>query len=120
MTKPRAKAGTSETPEAAHAETGEETQLPFSYFPQNAQAANAVRMGAAAMEHWVATGQEMARFYTRRLKKDMETMSAFAACRTPEQFNEVWYKAASETVHDYAEEFDKVMAINLNGSAAER
>lgn len=82
-------------------------------FGLNGNAMNLMKGGSQAMERWVATSQELSRFYTSRLKKDVELANAFASCRSPEEFVEVWSSAASTMVHDYADEFDRVMAINL-------
>jgi len=80
-------------------------------FAPNAGATDLLRGGTLAMEHWVAGSQELARFYSTRMKKDMSVMSAFASCRTPQDFTEVWSNAASDAVHDYAEEFDRVLTL---------
>ena len=82
-------------------------------FVPNPGASNMLRGGALAMEHWVASSQELARFYSTRMKKDMSLMSAFASCRTPQDFTEVWCNAASSAIHDYADEFDRILQIGL-------
>ena len=68
---------------------------------------------ARAMHQWVASSQELARFYSTRLKKDLSVMSALSSCKTPQDFSEVWYNAASSAVHDYADEFDRILEIGL-------
>ena len=84
---------------------------PLNMFGSDAGATNLLRGGTQAMEHWVAGSQELARFYSTRMKKGMSAMSAFASCRTPQDFTEVWSNAASDAVHDYAEEFDRVLTL---------
>ena len=79
--------------------------------------ADGVRFGADAMKHWLETGQDMARFYNSRLSKDFAYMTKLGTCRSPAQAAELWWRAASEAAHDYADQFDRVMAINLNGAA---
>jgi hypothetical protein len=110
MTKDNGKAATKK-PKAA--ETDELDEMFPNMFGLNGNAMNLMRGGSLAMERWVATSQELSRFYTKRLKKDVELANAFASCRTPEDFAEVWSSAASTMVHDYADEFDRMMAINL-------
>ena len=78
--------------------------------------AEGIRFGADAMQHWLQTGQDMARFYNERLAKDLSYLTEAATCRSPVQLASLWGRAASETAHDYAEQLDRVMAINLNGS----
>lgn len=84
-------------------------------FLQNAGMTKLFGGSARAMRHWAASGQELARFYSTRMKKDMSLMSAFTSCKTPQDFSEVWYNAASSAVHDYADEFGRIMEINLAG-----
>lgn len=45
---------------------------------------------ARAMPQWVASSQELARFYSTRVKKDLSVMSALSSCKTPQDFSEVW------------------------------
>ena len=65
------------------------------------------------MSHWVASSQELARFYSTRMKKDLSLMNALTSCKSAQDFSEVWYNAMSSTVHDYANEFDRILEINL-------
>ncbi|WP_084396663.1 hypothetical protein [Henriciella aquimarina] len=74
---------------------------------------HAVRLGATNFEHWIATNQELTRFWSYRLKKYLATLDSFANCRTSEDFLSTMARAASDTVHDYANEYDRVLAINL-------
>ena len=69
------------------------------------------------MKHWLKAGQDMARFYNARLAKDFGYMTELGLCRSPMQVATLWCRAASETAHDYADQFERVMAINLNGQA---
>jgi len=78
--------------------------------------ADGMRMGADGMKHWFTAAQDMARFYNERLAKDFGYMTELGTCRSPAQFAALWSKAASETAHDYAEQLDRVLAINLNGA----
>jgi len=77
-----------------------------------------MRMGSSAMKHWMETSQDLARFCNARLAKDFAYMTEFGTCRSPAQVAAVWCRAASETAHDYANQLDRVMAINLDGAAA--
>lgn len=69
---------------------------------------------ALAMNQLVASSQELARFYSTRMKKDLSFMSTLTACKTPQDFSKAWYNAASSAVHDYADEFDRILAIGLS------
>lgn len=89
-------------------------------FPPEASApfpfADGMRMGADSMKHWFSATQDMARFCNERLVKDFGYMTELGTCRSPAQFTALWCRAASETAHDYADQLDRLMAINLNGS----
>lgn len=76
-----------------------------------------MRAGAAAMHTFVATSQDMARFYNERLRKDFAYMSAFGSCRSPADMAELWWRMASEAAHDYADQVDRVIALSLDGAA---
>lgn len=118
MTKPSNKTEKSKAA-AGNPENSNGAPPPFAFFtPENA-GANAAQNSALAMQHMVAASQELTRFYVDRVRKDFDTMRAFATCRTPSDLAAVASEAASEMVHDYANEFDAVLAINLNGIAAE-
>lgn len=82
----------------------------------NGFASNAALTAAPAqmMSRLMVTGQEMSRFATARLRKDVGVMSALATCRSPQEFSETWVNHVSEAVHDYADEFDRVMSISLD------
>ncbi len=82
-------------------------------FMQNGGMTKLLGGSARAMQHWVASSQELARFYSARMKKDLSLMNALASCKTPQDFSEVWYNAASSAVHDYADEFDRILEISL-------
>lgn len=73
----------------------------------------AFRQGALNLEHWISTGQDLTRFASYRVRRNLETLDAFAKCRTTEDLVSAVAKAASDTVHDYASEYDRVLAINL-------
>lgn len=77
--------------------------------------AETMRFGTDAIKHFLKTGQDMARFYNGRLAKDIGYMSQFATCRSPSDVANLWAQIASETAHDYADQVDRVMQINLNG-----
>ena len=47
---------------------------------------------------------DIARFAAERVRKDASTMAAFATCRSPMDFLEIWRKAATDAVTDYADE----------------
>lgn len=79
--------------------------------------AESMQYGADAMKHWLETSQNMARFYNDRLAKDFQYLGEFGTCRSPAQLTALWCRIASETAHDYADQLDRVMAINLNGAA---
>lgn len=76
------------------------------------QAMVPMQFGADAWARWFEATQEVTRFCARRLSKDMEVMNAFAACRTPQQFNSVWMRATRETLNDYAEEMNRVLTLS--------
>tara|TARA_R110000744_G_scaffold52715_3_gene112855 strand:- start:1527 stop:1913 length:387 start_codon:yes stop_codon:yes gene_type:complete len=82
-------------------------------FLQNAGMTKLLGGSTRAMQHWAASGQELARFYSTRMQKDLSLMSALTSCKTPQDVSEVWYNAASSAVHDYADEFDRIMEIGL-------
>ena len=86
---------------------------PSNMFMQNAGMSRLFGGSARAMHQWVASSQELARFYSTRVKKDLSVMSALTSCKTPQDFSEVWYNAASSAVHDYADEFDRILEIGL-------
>ncbi|WP_300392797.1 hypothetical protein [Henriciella sp.] len=73
----------------------------------------AFRQGALNLEHWISTSQDLTRFASYRIRKNLETIDAIAKCRTSEDFISAVARAASDTVHDYANEYDRVLAINL-------
>ena len=62
--------------------------------------ADSVQFGADAMQHWLQTGQDMARFYNARLAKDFSYLTAVGTCRSPMQLASLWSRAASEAAHD--------------------
>lgn len=92
-------------------------------FPPEASAplpfANSMQFSADAMKHWLATGQDMARFYNGRLAKDFCYMTELATCRTPGDIAALWWRAASDAAHDYADQLDRVVAINLDAGQEE-
>lgn len=92
-----------------------ERSLPKGMTPE--ALAKSMQMGTNAMSHWIETGQDLAIFYRERLAKDVSFMNDFATCRTPTDVARVWCRAASEAVHDYADQFDRVMAINMDDTA---
>jgi hypothetical protein len=47
---------------------------------------------------------DIARFAAERARKNASTMAAFATCRSPMDFLEIWRKAATDAVTDYADE----------------
>lgn len=75
-----------------------------------------MHFGAEAMRHWMETGQDMARFYNGRLAKDVGFMTEFARCRSSADVAHLWYRAASEAAHDYADQVERVLSLNLNGA----
>ncbi|MEL6663683.1 MAG: hypothetical protein AAFR33_11850 [Pseudomonadota bacterium] len=80
---------------------------------------NTMTFGADAMKHWLETSQDLARFYNARLAKDFSYMTELATCRSPGDLTALWCRAASEAAHDYANELDRLMAINTASSAEE-
>ncbi len=54
---------------------------------------------------------EVAQFAAERARKNVSTMAALAACRTPADLLEVWRRAAVEAVSDYAEEAASLLEI---------
>jgi len=75
--------------------------------------------GTDAMKHWMETSADMAQFYTSRWGKQLAHLTELATCRSPAQFAAVCARVTSETVHDYADQVDRVLAINLNGYGQE-
>ena len=47
---------------------------------------------------------DIARFAADQARKNVSTMAAFATCRSPMDFLEIWRKAATDAVADYADE----------------
>ena len=94
-------------------ELGDGTPLPFNAFAQMPAAGEATRMSALWFERWMATGQEMNGFVTKRIAKDLKTMSRLATCRSPSEYATVWASAMGETAQDYAAVFGKLVTINL-------
>ncbi len=52
---------------------------------------------------------EVARFATECARKNAGTLAAFAACRTPMDFLDVWRRAAIDAVSDYADETARIL-----------
>lgn len=52
---------------------------------------------------------EMARFMAERTRKNMGTMAAFAACRSPQEMMTVWRDATLEAVEDYMTETGRLI-----------
>jgi hypothetical protein len=69
---------------------------------------------ARAMNQLVAGSQELMRFYSTRMKKNLSFVSTLTACKTPQDFSKACYNAVSSAVHDYADEFDRILAIGLS------
>ena len=91
------------------------------FLPENAvpyPLAETLSSGTDAMRQVMETGADLARFYTTRLGKQVGYMAELATCRSPLQFTVICARAASEAAHDYTDELDRVMAINLNGRLA--
>ena len=76
-------------------------------------AMQAFRLGALNIEHLISTQQELTRFMSHRIRRNLTTLDAFARCKSSEEVLSAVAKAASDTVHDYANEYDRVFAINL-------
>ena len=96
-------------------------QIERSFLPEGSAPlplAIGMHVGGDALKHWMKTGQDMTRFYNGRMAKDVGFMTEFALCRSPADVANIWYRAASETAHDYANQFDRILALNLNGSEA--
>lgn len=47
---------------------------------------------------------DIARFAAERVRKDASAIAAFATCRSPMDFLEIWRTAATDAVTDYADE----------------
>ncbi|WP_084397959.1 hypothetical protein [Henriciella aquimarina] len=73
----------------------------------------AMDIGGANMDHLFSISQELASFWADRIRKNVSVFHGLSDCRTPEDYMTVMAKAASETVHDFANEFDRMVAINL-------
>lgn len=54
---------------------------------------------------------EVAQFAAERVRKNVSTMAALAACRSPADFMDVWRRAAVEAVSDYAEETASLLEL---------
>lgn len=81
--------------------------------------AASMHLGTDTMKHWMEASQDMARFYNGRLSKDFGYITDFASCRSPSDVTALWWRIASEAAHDYADQLDRIIAINLNGAAGE-
>ncbi len=75
--------------------------------------------GAVRMTPFMADSQDMAKFYNRRLRKDISFMRQIGTCKSPQQGAGVWFRAASEAAHDYVDQFDRCVAITLDSSSSE-
>lgn len=73
--------------------------------------------GREAIKNWFEVNSELTRFMSTRLRKDIAMLNAYAACRSTRDVAEVWQRATSAAVHDYAEELDRLIAINLRRNA---
>lgn len=52
---------------------------------------------------------EIARFAAQCVRKNATTFAAFATCRSPIDFLEIWRRAATEAVTDYADEAERIL-----------
>jgi hypothetical protein len=62
--------------------------------------------------------QEMTRFYTQRMSRDLETMQALGRCKNPMDVMNVWTDAAQAAAEDYRAEVSRMMELvtpPLNG-----
>ncbi len=73
---------------------------------------NPMAVAANAMKHYVESNQELIRFYSTRLKKNLATANSLAQCRSVDRASQVWTAAATDTAHDYADEFGRLLTIN--------
>ena len=52
---------------------------------------------------------EVARFAADCARKNAATMAAFATCRSPTDFMELWRKAATDAVTDFVDEAERLL-----------
>jgi hypothetical protein len=81
-------------------------------FPDYWPAAQSALSPAATIEnirHLSEAQMAMAQFAAQRARKNMGTLAAFSACRTPADFIDTWRLAAMEAVSDYAEETGRLL-----------
>ena len=83
-----------------------------SAFQSSLQPGALTHMSAKAMQHWIATNQEVMRFLATRMKKDLATLQACNACQTQSEFVQVCTDAVTDTAHDYANTFETLVKIN--------
>lgn len=75
----------------------------FEWVPFGANPFLVVSQGTSPLP-WLRTARfaEAVSFYQLRLRKDFETVSNVALCRTPQEAGAVWMGAALEAASDYA------------------
>ncbi len=83
-----------------------------SAFQSSLQPGAFTHLSAKAMQHWIASNQEMMRFMATRMKKDLATLQACNNCQTQSELMQVCSDAVTDTAHDYASTFETLVKIN--------
>ena len=66
------------------------------------------------LEHWAATNRELLEFWSDQAKKNASRFETIGKCRTGEEYISAMARVSSDVVHDLADEFDRVLAINVD------
>lgn len=77
---------------------------PFTFAWPTASAGIPAPTAIDSMRRMSEVQMDIARFAAERARKNGSTMAAFATCRSPMDFLEIWRKAATDAVADYADE----------------
>lgn len=73
--------------------------------------AAATAQQTAMFERALLMPQEMTRFYTQRMSRDLETMQALGRCRSPVDVMNVWTDAAQAAAQDYRDEVARMVEL---------
>ena len=68
-------------------------------------------IGSQYTKRMLAASRDTLRFYNARIAKDVGYAADLLACRTPSQITDFWCRVASETAHDYADQFERTLSM---------
>jgi hypothetical protein len=72
---------------------------------------------AETMKSAMALQERWAKFYARRVQKDVETLAALSRCRTPADVVDVWADAARAAARDYQDGATLMMEASMTRPA---